>query len=103
MCARVHTDIFRSIRYLPNPVPSKKKVAEAYITFSRLLTSLLYGLRDLVRSNMARPLLDEELWVRLPPLIPRPRRRCGHRHDRGHVTDRAALTGILYVLRSGVP
>jgi hypothetical protein len=26
----VHTDIFRSIRYLPNPVPSRKKTAVAY-------------------------------------------------------------------------
>ena len=52
---------------------------------------------------MARPLLDDALWARLAPLIPQPRKRAGHRHGRARVPDRAVVTGILYVLRSGVP
>ena len=52
---------------------------------------------------MARPLLDDALWARLAPLIPQPRKGRGHRHGRTRVPDRAVLTGILYVLRSGVP
>ena len=52
---------------------------------------------------MARPLLDDELWARVAPLLPRRRVRRGHRHGRDPVPDRAALTGILYVLRSGIP
>lgn len=52
---------------------------------------------------MARPLPDDDLWARLVPLIPRRRKGRGHRHGRELVLDRAALTGILYVLRCGVP
>jgi transposase len=43
------------------------------------------------------------LWARLAPLIPAARKKRGHRHGRGRIPDRAVLTGILYVLRSGVP
>jgi len=52
---------------------------------------------------MARPLLDDGLWALVAPLIPTRRKRKGHRHGRDPIPDRAALTGILYVLRSGVP
>ena len=52
---------------------------------------------------MARPLLDDELWKVIAPLIPPHRTRRGHRHGRAPIPDRAVLTGILYVLRSGVP
>jgi transposase len=52
---------------------------------------------------MARPLLDDELWKIIAPLIPPHRTRRGHRHGRAPIPDRAVLTGILYVLRSGVP
>jgi transposase len=52
---------------------------------------------------MARPLLDDALWALLAPLIPQPRRRRGSRQGRPLVPDRAVVTGILYVLRSGVP
>jgi transposase len=44
-------------------------------------------------------LLDDELWARIAPLLPKRRRRMG----RPRVSDRAALTGILFVLRSGIP
>jgi transposase len=37
------------------------------------------------------------------PLVPQRRVRRGHRHGRKPIPDRAILTGILYVLRSGVP
>ncbi len=52
---------------------------------------------------MARPLLDDDLWALVAPLIPPRRVRRGHRHGRTPVPDRDVLTGILYVLRSGVP
>src|SRR4028118_1415697 len=48
-----------------------------------------------------RPLLDDKLWEQIVPLLPpeKPRPRGG----RPRVPDHAALTGILFVLRSGIP
>jgi transposase len=49
---------------------------------------------------MAKPLLPEALWARVHPLLPPPRARP--RGGRPPVDDRAALTGILFVLRTGI-
>ena len=50
---------------------------------------------------MAKPLLTDELWERIEPFIPlRPARPQGGRPP---IRDRACLTGILFVLRTGIP
>lgn len=51
---------------------------------------------------MAKPLVDDELWHLIEPLIPsKPRRR---RHPgRRPLDNRKALTGILFVLKTGIP
>ncbi len=50
---------------------------------------------------MAKPLLTDELWERIEPFIPlRPARPQGGRPP---IPDRACLTGILFVLRTGIP
>ncbi len=50
---------------------------------------------------MAAPLVTDDLWERIAPLLPkRPRRPKGGRPP---VDDRATLTGILFVLKSGMP
>ncbi|MFB0524288.1 MAG: IS5 family transposase [Phycisphaerae bacterium] len=50
---------------------------------------------------MAKPLLDDKLWKLIEPVIPkRPPRPKGGRPP---VNDRQALTGILFVLRTGIP
>jgi transposase len=50
---------------------------------------------------MSKPLVSDELWSLIGPLLPpeRPKPKGG----RPRVPDRAALTGILFVLRSGIP
>ena len=50
---------------------------------------------------MSQPLLSDRLWAVIEPLIPPepPKPRGG----RPRIGDRAALTGILFVLRSGTP
>src|SRR3954468_23627715 len=50
---------------------------------------------------MAAPLVSDTLWSLFSPLLPpRPPRPKGGRPP---VEDRAALTGILFVLKSGIP
>src|SRR6478736_7746828 len=51
---------------------------------------------------MARPLVPDELWDVIQPLLPRHKARPGKR-GRPPVDDRACLTGIVFVLRSGIP
>jgi transposase len=50
---------------------------------------------------MARELLPDALWAEIEPLLPQepPKPKGG----RPRVPDRAALTGILFVLYSGIP
>jgi len=50
---------------------------------------------------MKRALVSDELWSIVEPLLPAepPKPKGG----RPRVSDRAALTGILFVLRSGIP
>ena len=45
-------------------------------------------------------LVPEQLWQAIQPLLPPPARRYG---GRPRVDDRAALAGIVYQLRTGVP
>jgi transposase len=50
---------------------------------------------------MSTPLLPDALWNLIQPLLPRsPRRPNG---GRPRLPDRACFTGILFVLRSGIP
>lgn len=49
---------------------------------------------------MAKPLVPDALWARVHPLLPPPRPRP--RGGRPPVDNRAALTGILFVLRTGI-
>jgi transposase len=51
---------------------------------------------------MAKQLVDDELWEVIKPLLPPPPKRESTR-GRPRLSDRAALTGILFVLRSGLP
>lgn len=51
---------------------------------------------------MSKPLVSDALWERIEPLIPKhhsPTKKGG----RPPVDDRAALTGILFVLKTGIP
>jgi transposase len=50
---------------------------------------------------MAKPLISDELWALVAPLLPPepPKPKGG----RPRVSDRAALTGIIFVLKTGIP
>ena len=50
---------------------------------------------------MSKPLVSDELWALVAPLLPTetPKPKGG----RPRISDRAALTGIIFVLKSGIP
>lgn len=50
---------------------------------------------------MSKPLVSDELWALVAPLLPPepPKPKGG----RPRISDRAALTGIIFVLKSGIP
>lgn len=51
---------------------------------------------------MARQLVDDGLWLAIEPLLPvKPRRQ--RYPGRKQLDDRLALTGILFVLQTGIP
>ena len=51
---------------------------------------------------MAKPLVSDELWAIFEPLIPRVERRYRF-PGRKRIDDRKVLTGILFVLQTGIP
>lgn len=51
---------------------------------------------------MAKPILDDKLWKFIEPLLPKKKRRFRY-PGRKPIADRAALTGILFVLKTGIP
>lgn len=52
---------------------------------------------------MARPLIDDALWALIEPLLPSRPDRHVQGAGRKPLPDRAVLTGIVFVLRTGIP
>jgi transposase len=52
---------------------------------------------------MAKPLVPDELWELIRPLLPPPKPRRFRYPGRKPIGDREALTGILFVLKTGIP
>lgn len=52
---------------------------------------------------MAKPLLDDELWAMSEPLLPQPKTRRKRFPGRKPIPNRQAWTGILFVLKTGIP
>lgn len=52
---------------------------------------------------MAKPILDDELWALIQPLLPPAKPRRARYPGRKPLEDRALLTGILFVLQTGIP
>ena len=52
---------------------------------------------------MAKPLVSDELWEMVQPLLPPAKPRRFRYPGRRRIDDRKALTGILFVLKSGIP
>lgn len=52
---------------------------------------------------MAKALLDDDLWALIEPLLPPLKPRRFRHPGRKPITHRQALTGILFVLQTGIP
>ena len=52
---------------------------------------------------MAREMVDDELWSVIEPLLPAAKRRRRRYPGRKSLDNRRVLTGILFVLMSGIP
>jgi transposase len=51
---------------------------------------------------MAKAILDDELWVIIEPILPAPKPRRPRYPGRRPIDARGALTGILFVLKTGI-
>jgi transposase len=51
---------------------------------------------------MARLVLDDDLWALIEPLLPPPKPRRSRHHGCKPLDNRAALTGILFILQTGL-
>src|SRR6266699_3159925 len=52
---------------------------------------------------MAKPIVSDTLWERIRLLLPPPKPRRSRYPGRKPLDDRKALTGILFVLKTGIP
>lgn len=52
---------------------------------------------------MAKPILDDDLWALIEVLLPPPKARRHRYAGRKPLDERKVLTGILFVLQSGIP
>jgi transposase len=52
---------------------------------------------------MAKPLLPDDLWDLIAPLLPPPKPRRRDHPGRKPIDNRKALTGILFILKTGIP
>ncbi|WP_302074326.1 transposase [Burkholderia glumae] len=51
---------------------------------------------------MEAPIIDDELWILIEPLLPPAKLRAKSDPGRPRVSDRAALNGILFVFKTGI-
>ena len=52
-------------------------------------------------ASMAKPLISDDLWEVIEPLLPVMKRKT--KRGRPRIGNREALTGILFVLKTGIP
>lgn len=52
---------------------------------------------------MAKPLVDDELWAVVEPLLPAAKPRRLRHPGRKPIDNRRTLVGILFVLKTGIP
>src|SRR6476659_1778823 len=51
---------------------------------------------------MAKPLMDDQLWQIVEPLLPKPKRRRRRYPGRRPLDNRTVMAGLLFVLKTGI-
>jgi transposase len=51
---------------------------------------------------MAKPIISDQLWAKIEPLLPASKPRRSANPGRKPISNRAALTGIVFVLKTGL-
>jgi transposase len=51
---------------------------------------------------MSKPLIDDELWALIEPILPPPKPRRFRYSGRQPLSDRAVLNGLIFVLKTGI-
>lgn len=72
------------------------------IRHGRLMGFVRSGRRDRWAEATGKPIIDDELWTRIEPLLPPSKPRRFKYPGRKPVAGRAALTGILFVPKTGI-
>lgn len=72
------------------------------IRHGRLMGFVRSGRRGRWAEATGKPIIDDELWARIEPLLPPPKPRRFKYPGRKPVAGRAALTGILFVPKTGI-
>lgn len=72
------------------------------IRHGRLMGFVRSGRRDRWAEETGKPIIDDGLWARIEPLLPPPKPRRFKYPGRKPVAGRAALTGILFVPKTGI-
>src|SRR6266567_5662405 len=66
-------------------------------------TSLFCEVLSQRASVVAKSLVDDALWARIQPLLPPSKPRRFRFPGRERLDDRKVLTGIIFVLKTGIP
>jgi hypothetical protein len=99
--------LLATIARLAGPGGTRSVVAESVLLRAHNKTSPPHRLKgidhmpEVLWTAMAVALLSDPLWDLVEPFLPIPARRP--KGGRPRISDRACLTGILFVLRSGIP
>ncbi|CAJ6161713.1 transposase [Burkholderia pseudomallei] len=72
------------------------------IRHGRLMGFVRSGRRGRWAEATGKPIIDDGLWARIEPLLPPPKPRRFRYPGRKPVAGRAALTGILFVPKTGI-
>ncbi len=87
-------------RFEPAALEASSKTPERGCLLPRQAVNL--GHQNNGSPRMEAPIIDDELWILIEPLLPPAKLRAKSDPGRPRVSDRVALNGILFVFKTGI-